>query len=192
MWIAFIVIVLLTLGATVAYYVSVFNAHQPENAVSAVSPAPTSIPTPSPSASPTPAPNASQVQTPLNPLDIKISTWNETSESDKSLVVIDSPTNNAVYSTHSVTLTVHAGAPSWSYMINLILDADWLENSKSLFYHLDYWPGHFYIAEGISATVTLADIPEGNHTITVTANRYTSIQGSSSVNFTIDSSNSGC
>ena len=192
MWLAFIVIVLLTLGATVAYYVSVFNAHQPENAVSAVSPAPTSIPTPSPSASPTPAPNASQVQTPSpNTTDIKISVWNGASESDKSLVIIDSPTNIAVYSTQNVTLTVHAGAPSWSYMIDLILDADWLKNSKSLFYHMNYWPGQLYIAGGISVTVTLVDIPEGNHTITVTANRYTSIQGSSSVNFTIDSSDSG-
>jgi hypothetical protein len=104
------------------------------------------------------------------------------------LVVIDSPTNNAHYSTHSLTLIVHAAAPSWSFMINLVLLADWLENGERLFYHMDQWPGQFFIAEGITVTTMLVDVPEGNHTITVAANEYTSIAGSASVHFAIDSS----
>jgi hypothetical protein len=73
-------------------------------------------------------------------------------------------------------------------MIDVILHADWLKNGVSLFYHMDYWPGQFFIAKGITVTATLADVPEGNHTLTVTANEYTGIAGSASVHFTIDSS----
>lgn len=125
---------------------------------------------------------------PANPPDIQLSVWNGVSPSNESIVVIDSPTNNTVYPTKSVTLTVHAGAPSWSYMINLYLSADWLPKGKVLFYHFNYRSGPFLFTQGISVTTTLVDVPDGNHTITITANTYTSIEGSSSVNFTIGGS----
>ena len=125
-------------------------------------------------------------QTPSpNPTDISVSHWNRTSDSNNSLVIIDSPTNNAEYSTRSVTLTVHAAAPSWSYMIDLVLWADWLDNGIWFFCHMDSWPGSLFIAYGISVTTTLTDIPAGSHTVTVTANGHTSIAGSSLVKFTI-------
>jgi len=83
--------------------------------------APSSTSPSSPAGSSTPP----QVQTTSSTSeDIEISIWNEESDSDASLVVIDSPKDRAEYSTHSVTLTVHAAAPSWSYMIELSFLAD--------------------------------------------------------------------
>jgi hypothetical protein len=173
-----------TSPATPAPSSSLGTTHQEDNSSSTFPLNPTS-PQPEPTPS-TPDPTPTPVQTPSpNPTDIEVSVWNGVSDSNESLVVIDSPISNTEYSTNSVTLTVHAGAPSWSYMINLYLRADWLQNGKTLFYHMDYRGGPFFIAKGISVTTTLVDIPEGNHTITVTANPYTSIEGSSSVNFTV-------
>ncbi len=181
---ALLLVALFTSAATVAYYVSVNNGYQQKNTVATVAPTPTTTPVHFPTASPVPTIVPAP---PPNLININISTWNGSSDSNESLVIIDSPTNNAVYSTHSLTLTVHAGAPSWSYMIDLSLRVDWLENHQRLFYHMDYWSKQFFITGGITVTATLTDIPEGNHTIVVTANEYTSIQGSSSVNFTIRS-----
>ena len=130
----------------------------------------------------TPAPT-----TPSNSTEIQVSPWGGASDSNVSLVIIDSPTNNTKYSSNSVTLTVHAAAPSWSYMINLYLSANWLPNGKVLFYHFNYRSGPLIFTKGISVTTTLVGIPEGKHTITVTANPNTSIEGSTSVNFTIGS-----
>jgi hypothetical protein len=200
-----LLLVLVFLIASFAFLFYIKSSHQESSS----SPASSTTPTPSTSSatpqqednssstsSSSPAPSQpestpstqdSSPTTSTNPTDIAVTFWNRVSDSNESLVIIDSPTNNAEYSTHSVTLTVHAAAPSWSYMIDLFLRADWLENGKRLFYHMDYWnrPGPFFITKGITVTTTLSDIPEGKHTITVTANGYTSIAGSSSVNFTI-------
>lgn len=75
------------------------NPSQPESTPSTPDPTPTPAPTPTP-----------------NPTDIQLSLWTGVSDSNESLVIIDSPRNNTEYSAHTVTLTVHAAAPSWSYM----------------------------------------------------------------------------
>ncbi len=67
-------------------------------------------------------------------------------------------------------------------MVDVWLVTDW-SNETILFYNLD---NGLFITQGLTITTTLENIPQGNHTITVTANRgYGSFENSSSVNFAI-------
>ena len=132
--------------------------------------------TPSPSISPTytPTPNVS---------NIKLSQW--TSNSDKSLVVIDSPIKNSVYSSSTITLIVHASAREHIILIGVDLKTDWA-GTFQLFNNIN---NGWLCASQITITATLTGVPDGNHWITVCANDYCVPAGASAtINFTVDTS----
>ena len=144
-------------------------------------------PTPSPTPPLTPSPNNSNQDT--NNLDLQLSMWEPPSDINGSVFIIDYPTNNTVYSTNSLILTIHAGIQHPYAMLDVLLQTDW-SNETRLFYNLQMSNRNLSglnIVPGITITTTLCNIPEGNHTLTVIANSACGpLEGSSTVFFTID------
>lgn len=135
---------------------------------------PTISPSQNPSPTHLPIPNIS---------DIKLSQW--TSDSDKSLVIIDSPAKNSVYTSSTITLTVHASAQEHIILIGVDLKTDWA-GTFQLFNNIN---SGWLCASQITITATLTGIPDGSHWITVSANDYCVPAGASvTVNFTVDTS----
>ena len=170
------------LVATIAY-VEVSSLNQKQTHITnnslvnqASPPQPTETSTPDPSPSPPPAPKPT-----LCISDVKLSDW--TSDRPNSVVVIDSPVNNSVYTNSTLTLTIHAKAQSHIILIDVFMNTDWA-GGTGLFNNIN--SGDVGAME-ITIAATITGIPSGNHWITVIANDYcVPAGGSDSVNFTVD------
>lgn len=162
----------IVLFAIIIAHVALFRSPSPESSNDATQ---TITPMPTPILTPTPTLKSSQ--------GIQLSSWQPPSDTIGSIVIIDSPTNNTVYSTNNVTLIVHAGIQSPYMMVDVYLETDW-SNGTVLFNNMN---NGLVTVSGLTITTTLTGIPEGSHTITIIANSASgSLSASSSVSFTID------
>ena len=111
--------------------------------------------------------------------------------------------NNSAYGLSNISLNLnvtvgYSKTASFVRLMNIYYETDWQEKSTNV-YHNDgiYIPGDPYAITEFSKILNLTEIPEGRHTITFYAIEWGayieepyahmfSINGSSSVNFTID------
>jgi hypothetical protein len=126
-----------------------------------------------------------------------------------SKVSIFSPANNSVYSENTIPLYANVTLPYAPratlgvMLVEIVYKTDWEQNESTLYYNMGFdnsiqtgisLPGHQYFL----GSINLTDIPEGTHNITVTSVAegyypaenmgyyHFTINGSSSVFFTVD------
>ena len=182
---------LVTLTVSATYYISTSLNHK-EQTIPTATPNPTNPPqstfSPTPTASPIPTspPETSPYPTPEPTVVITPWFWNgsQFSNDNSSIVAITSPENDAVYNNDSLNFTVNVGT-NLSFIQSVVYNADWLVNqNNTIFDSIESSQGNAY-----SITLTLDEIPVGNHNLTVIAyvvddeGFYSSV--SSSVNFTV-------
>ena len=91
-------------------------------------------------------------------------------------IAIFSPTNNTVYNNTAIILNVNVSLPqsttaSGTILYSVSFACDWLKNSTLLYSNDGYYDveSQFPHPQFFNGSIELSDIPDGNHTITVTA-----------------------
>ncbi len=179
--IAVTTIAIIIISTTSAARLELFSGSQNEQ----ITPTPSPTSSPTSAATLTPAPTAIPPKTEterINVIDIHLSQWKPPANIGGSMAVIDSPYNNAVYSTSNVSLTAHAGIQAPYIMIDVELQIDGSDVSQ-LFNNMN---NGLVTTSGVTVTATITGLSQGSHTLTIISNSACgSMAGSSTVNFTV-------
>ena len=122
----------------------------------------------------------------------KVSYWDAPPDAltEPTTVIIVSPEENRTYTINNVTLIVNVGTQpiyddggaNTHYIRSVLYNADWMESTERIFYHL----ADGLMAQKITITIDIDEIADGPHSLTVYASDSYDIQSPATVNFTIE------